>query len=82
MKAETVIHVAYADTGHWKWWGLGTTAKQATDALMAAWYAHAEITDADPDYLRPDEVTVFSGTPGTGFRDGDPFPRPDGRPGI
>lgn len=74
--APVEIFVAETETSHFTWQGIGLTRKQAIDALMKAWKAHAKQYDCDPNYLQRDEINVFSGTPGQGFRDRDPLPRP------
>ena len=75
LAEPAVFYVATTDTSHFSWTGIGATAGQARDALMSAWYAHAELTGADPDYIRRDELNVIHGTPGQGFRDYDVLPR-------
>jgi hypothetical protein len=76
LAKPAVMYVATTDTSHYSWAGIGVTAEQARDALMSAWYAHAEATGADPDHIRHDELNVIHGTPGQGFCDYDPLPRP------
>lgn len=71
----TTVHIATAETDRYMWQGVGATPEQATEALMTAWYAHADTVDADPDYLTRDQVHVIAAQLGQGFRDWDPFPR-------
>lgn len=71
-----IVHVAATDTQHYSWAGVGATDDEARDALMTAWYAHAEATGADPGYIRRDELNVINGPFGLGFLDYDPFPAP------
>ena len=76
LAKTAVVYVATTDTRHYSWTGIGATAEQARDALMSAWYAHAEATGADRDHIRRDELNVIGGMPGQGFRDYDALPRP------
>ncbi|WP_430788146.1 hypothetical protein [Actinoplanes sp. G11-F43] len=75
LAKPAVVYVATTDTRHYSWTGIGATAEQARDALMSAWYAHAEATGADPDHIRRDELNVIGGRPGQGFRDYAPLSR-------
>ncbi|XVV10909.1 hypothetical protein ACQP2X_39640 [Actinoplanes sp. CA-131856] len=72
--ANRTVYVATTDTPHYSWTGIGATARQARDALMAAWHAHAKATGADPAYLQRDTLNVIHGAPGQGFRDYDVLP--------
>ncbi|MEU4217185.1 hypothetical protein [Actinoplanes sp. NPDC026623] len=76
LAKPALVYVATTDTRHYAWAGIGDTADQARDALMTAWYAHAQATGADPDHVRRDELNVINGPFGQGFIDYDPFPRP------
>lgn len=68
------ISVAFADTTHYTFHGLGDTPRQAIDAVMRAWAQHARLTGADPDHMTRDDVNVITGEPGSAFRDLSPFP--------
>jgi hypothetical protein len=76
LAKPAVVYIATTDTRHYSWTGIGATAEQARDALMTAWYAHADVTGANPDHIRRHELNVIHGTPGQGFRDDDVLPRP------
>ncbi|GAA2617338.1 hypothetical protein [Paractinoplanes durhamensis] len=71
---EAVVYIATTDTRHYSWTGIGATADEARDALMAAWHAHAEDTGADPQLLRRDELNLLRGPYGQGFRDHTALP--------
>lgn len=71
------VAIALADTGHFKFLAVAADEAGARDALMQAWLAHAELTGCDPEYLRPDEVSVLTGPLGQTWRDGSEFPRKD-----
>jgi hypothetical protein len=77
MHPAPATSIGMADTGSFKFMAVGVTPEQARAAVMQAWDAHVELTGADPDYLRPDEVDVLTGPPGQTWRDGSPFPRKD-----
>lgn len=71
------VAIAVADTGHFKFMAADADEAAARAALMTAWAAHAELTECDPDWLRPDEVYVLTGRFGQTWRDGSEFPRKD-----
>jgi hypothetical protein len=68
------ISVAFVETAHFSFHGLGDTPHQAIDAVMRAWAHHVRLTGAHPDHVTRDDVTVITGEPGTAFRDHSPFP--------
>ena len=65
---QTIYH-AEVETRSFTFRGYGTTADQARAAITAAWTAHVELTDADPDYLQPDDINVYACALGQGYRD-------------
>ncbi len=68
------ISVAFVDTAHFSFHGLGDTPQQAVDAVMRAWAHHVAITGAHPDHVTREDVAVLTGPPGSAFRDHSPFP--------
>jgi hypothetical protein len=68
------ISVAFVDTAHFSFHGLGDTPQQAVDAVMHAWAHHVAITGADPHHVTREDVAVLTGPPGSAFRDHSPFP--------
>jgi hypothetical protein len=68
------ISVAFVETAHFSFHGLGDTPQQAIDAVMGAWAHHVRLTGAHPDHVTRGDVAVITGEPGTAFRDHSPFP--------
>lgn len=68
------ISVAFVETAHFSFHGLGDTPQQAIDAVTRAWEHHVRLTGAQPDHVTRDDVTVITGEPGAAFRDHSPFP--------
>jgi hypothetical protein len=69
------VSIGWADTGHFKFLAVGADPDAARAAVMRAWQAHVKVTCADPDYLRPSEVSVLTGPLGQAWRDFSEFPR-------
>ena len=44
------ISVAFVETAHFSFHGLGDTPQQAIDAVMRAWAHHVRLTGAHPDH--------------------------------
>jgi hypothetical protein len=68
------ISVAFVETAHFSFHGLGDTPQQAVEAVMRAWAHHVRLTGAHPEHVTRDDVTVITGEPGAAFRDHSPFP--------
>ena len=68
------ISVAFVETAHFSFHGLGNTPQQAVDAVMRAWAHHVRLTGARLDHVTRDDVAVITGEPGATFRDHSPFP--------
>jgi hypothetical protein len=73
-RLDMPISVAFVDTAHFSFHGLGDTPQQAVDAVIRAWAHHVRLTGAYPDHVTRDDVTVITGEPGAAFRDHSPFP--------
>jgi hypothetical protein len=60
------ISVAFVDTAHFSFHGLGDTPQQAVDAVMRAWAQHVRLTGAHPDHVTRDEHNGSETTPTPG----------------
>jgi hypothetical protein len=65
------IYYAWVEGSRFTFSAVGLTEAQAKDAVMAAWHAHVKQTDADPDYIRREDVQLLEMKPGQGYRDND-----------
>lgn len=70
--APVVVYIATTDTSNFAWMGTGFTDREARDALLRAWHAHADRTGADPDYITDEWINVVHGPVGTGWQDYEP----------
>lgn len=67
----TPIYYAYVEGASFEWSAVGHSPEQAVEAVMSAWREHVRITDADPDYIKHDDVQILPMIPGQGYRDHD-----------